>query len=134
MEEYKQKQIKFGTIAIITNCIKATPSKIYESYKTRMEIEIVFDTYKNLLGADRTYMQSDKSMETWVFINHIATMLYYRIFNLLKTNEILNTMSLYDLLMRLSRINKIKINSNWIMTEVNSKTTKLIEKLKLPIT
>lgn len=131
MEEYHNKQIKFGTISMITNCIKQTPEKIYESYKSRMEIEIVFDTYKNLLIADKTYMQSDNAMEAWVFINHIATMLYYRIFNLLKNNEMLGKISPYDVLMKFARINKIKINSDWRISEINLQTLKLIKKLKL---
>lgn len=134
MEGYKLKQIKFGTLSMITNCIKDAPEKIYESYKSRMEIETVFDMYKNLLGADKTYMQSDKALETWVFINHIATMLYYRIFHLLKINKLLKSMSPYDLLMQLTRINKIKINSHWEISEINSKTAKLIKKLKIPVT
>ena len=134
IEQYKEKQIGFGTIAMVTNCQDKTPSKIYEAYKTRMEVEIVFDTYKNLLEADRTYMQSDKSMEAWVFINHLATMLYYRIFNLLKSHDLLKSISPHDLLLRLSRINKIKINNTWLTSEINSKTAKLMHKLNLPVT
>lgn len=134
MDEYKLKQMKFGTISMITNCVTDSPQKIYESYKSRMEIEMVFDSYKNLLGADKTYMQSDNAMESWVFINHIATMLYYRIFNLLKTQKLLSSISPYDLLMKLARINKVKINSEWVTSEINSKTAKLIKKLKLLVT
>lgn len=114
MQGYVNKQIQFGTIAMITNCTNETPQKIYENYKSRMEVEMVFDTYKNLLIGDRTYMQSDASMEAWVFINHIATMLYYRVLNLLKGYDMLKSMSPYDLLLRLSCINKVRINLTWI--------------------
>jgi hypothetical protein len=76
-------------------------------------------------------MQSDSSMEGWVFINHIATMLYYRIFNLLKNKDLLKSTSPLDLLLRLSRINKVKINSRWVLAEINSKTSKLMAKLDL---
>jgi len=133
LEGYKEKQISFGTIAMITNCKDKTPSKIYQGYKTRMEVETVFDTYKNLLEADRTYMQSDRSMEGWTFINHLATMLYYRVFNLLKRNDLLKSTSVQDLLLRLSRINKIKINNSWVVGEINSKTAKLMHKLNINI-
>lgn len=70
MEEYKMKQIRFGTISMITNCIKDSPQKIYENYKSRMEIEIVFDAYKNLLGADRTFMETDSSMDMGLYKPH----------------------------------------------------------------
>jgi hypothetical protein len=134
MATYQDKQIKFGTIAMITNCKDKTASKVYEAYKTRMEVETVFDSYKNLLEADRTYMQSDKSMEGWAFINHLATMLYYRVFNLLKTHDLLKSTSPSDLLLKLARINKIKINKCWILAEINSKTAKLIHKLNIHVT
>lgn len=134
LEGYQEKQIQFGTISMISNCLDFTPQKIYESYKSRMEVETVFDMYKNLLCADRTYMHSDNAMESWVFINHIATMLYYRIFNLLKTNDLLKSLSPMDLLIKLARINKVKINGEWFISEINSNTTKLINKLKIHVT
>ena len=84
IENYQIKQNVFVTISMITNLVDTSSQKIYENYKSRMEIETVFDTYKNLIQADRTYMQSDDSINGWIFINHIATMMYYKIFNLIK--------------------------------------------------
>jgi len=134
MEGYQEKQIKFGTISMITNCLHLSEEHIYSSYKTRMEIETVFDTYKNLLEADRTYMHSDKSLEAWIFINHLATMFYYRVFNLLKTHDLLKKISPADLFARTMRINKIKINDQWVTSEINLQTKKLLHKLNLPVT
>jgi transposase len=134
MEGYQKKQLLFGAIAMISNCLELTPEEIYIAYKSRMEIETVFDAYKNLLEADRTYMRNDKSMEAWVFINHIATMLYYRTFKLLKDNDLLKQISPKDLLDRLSRVHKVKINRTWYTSEINSKTKKLIALLNIPVT
>ena len=36
------------------NPIDISAQKTYEKYKSRMEVETVFDTYKNLLQADRS--------------------------------------------------------------------------------
>ena len=134
MEGYKQKEIKFGTISMITNCLDLEPQDIYIKYKSRMEIETVFDMYKNLLEADRTYMRSDKSMEGWIFINHIATMLYYRIFKLLKDNKLITQVSPYDLITKLLRINKVNINKNWVTAEINSGTKKILSLLGVVVT
>jgi hypothetical protein len=49
-------------------------------------------------------MHSDNAFEAWTFLNHLATMLYYKIFILLKEKKKLNNMSPKDLLLRLSRI------------------------------
>lgn len=134
MEGYKEKEMKFGTISMITNCLDLEPQDIYIKYKSRMEIETVFDMYKNLLEADRTYMRSDKSMEGWIFINHIATMLYYRIFKLLKDKKLITQISPYDLITKLLRINKVKINKNWVTAEINSGTKKLLSLLGIVVT
>lgn len=75
-----------------------------------MEIETLFDSYKNLLEADSSYMHSDNGFEAWAFINHIATMLYYKVFTIIKSKGKLNNLSPKDLLLKLTRIFKIKIN------------------------
>ena len=73
-----------------------------------MEIETLFDSYKNLLEADSSYIHSDNGFESWAFINHIATMLYYKVFTMIKGK--LNNLSPKDLLLKLTHIFKIKIN------------------------
>lgn len=134
MEKYTSKILTFGTLSMITNCLEFPPQKVYENYKSRMEIETVFDMYKNLLHADRSYMHCDSSMEAWVFINHIATMLYYKVFNLLKTKNYLKTICPLDLLDRLSRVTKLNIKNQWILSEINSKSMKIFSKLNIPVT
>ena len=134
MEGYVAKQMKFGTISMITNIITLSPRQIYENYKSRMEIETLFDSYKNLIKADRTYMQSDQSMETWMFINHLSMIMYYNIYNKLKNKNMLTRISPADILIRLSRINKIKINKSWITSEINAKTLDILKTLEVHIT
>src|SRR5260221_2834012 len=99
-----------------------------------MDVEGVFDVYKNLLYADRSYMQSDESFESWVFINHIALLMYYRIIELLKKNNLLKSVSPQDLLNKLSRINKLNINGNWKTSEINSKSLEIFKKLNIAVT
>jgi hypothetical protein len=99
-----------------------------------MEIETLFDSYKNLLEADSSYMHSDSAFEAWAFLNHLATMLYYKIFILLKEKKKLNNMSSKDLLLKLSRIFKVKIKNQWHTAEINSKSIKLFSDLKISVT
>ena len=40
--------------------------------KQRGEIEVMFDSYKNYLDADVSYMQNRYVMEGWLFANFIA--------------------------------------------------------------
>ena len=133
MEGFKAKLPTFGTISVITNCVNYEARKIYESYKSRTEIETVFNAYKNLSKSDKAYIQSDESMEAWFFISHIATIMHYRVFNLLKSNNLLNFTSPKDLLSKLTKVNKLKINGKWYTSEINSKSLKLFRSLQIPI-
>lgn len=80
IEKFHQKEHTFGTIALITNLKKLQTSKIFEYFKSRVEIEQMFDTFKNTLQADRSYMRSDPSFEGWMFINYLSLLYYYKIY------------------------------------------------------
>ena len=135
MENFKKKELTFGTILLTTNLpTKKTPKEIYEILKTRLEVESMFDVLKNTLHADRTYMQSSQSFEAWLLINHIALLLYYKIYMLLKENNLLKSTTPQDLLLRLSRIYKLKINDEWITSEITAKTSSMLTKLKITVT
>jgi len=132
IEEYHQKQIQFGTISLLTNG-NTSAQDTYENYKSRNEIEVLFDAYKNILHADKTYMQNDIAIEAWMFINFVAIQWYYIVFNLLKKYKLTKTYSPLDLIMKLIEIKKIKINDQWYLSEATQKTNDLLKKLKISI-
>ena len=73
LENYHLKAKTHGTIALLTNLKDdKTPEQVYQHYKSRADIEILFDTFKNILFADTTYTRSNEAMEGWLFINHLA--------------------------------------------------------------
>ena len=119
---------------MITNIENPEPKEVYKQYKERMEIETMFKALKNSLDADASYMQSDESFKAWMFINHISLMLYYRLYNLLTKEDLLKKYSPGDILMKLSQIYKVRIKKYWQLSEVTSKTQKLVKKLGLTIT
>src|SRR3972149_3278362 len=76
MDGFYAKQVHFGTLALINNNEKKTAEDIYAAYKSRTNVESMFDAMKNVVEADKTYMQNDKAMEGWMFVNHIALQCY----------------------------------------------------------
>jgi len=133
MENFIEKQHKFGTIAIKTNASK-TPQETYSMYKERMEIEQSFDFLKNLLVQDKSYMQNEKSLEAWAFINHISLMLNYKIYSLLRSKNLLSKFSVADFVSYLKYIFKVKINDSWRLSETTKKTKAFLEMMGLHIT
>ena len=132
IEEYHQKQAHFGTIALLTNG-DTSAQDTYENYKSRNEIEVLFDAYKNILHADKTYMQNDIAIEAWMFINFIAVQWYYIIFNMLKKHKLSKIYSPLDFVMKLTEIKKINVNDQWYLSETTQKTKDLLKKLKIEI-
>ena len=125
-EGFLQKQYDFGTIVMLSN-MTIGAKEIYDTYKQRADIEQSFDMLKNLLGQDSSYMQDEDALESWAFINHIALMLCYRLFRVIKDHGLTSKYSVEDLIEYLKSITKIKINGGeWITAEVSSKTTKII--------
>ncbi len=132
VEEFHENEMEFGTISIITKT-NLPAQKIYELLKCRVEIEVTFDTFKNVLNADRSYMRDDFSMEGWMFVNFIALLLYYKIYGLLVSKDALSKYSPRDVILHLSRIFHVKIGTNWIISEIPKKTRLLIEKTEIDL-
>jgi transposase len=133
VEDFIKNQYKFGTIAMRTNASK-TPQETYNIYKERVEIEQSFDFLKNFLEQDKSYMQNEKSLETWAFINHVSLMLNYKIYNLLRRKDLLSKFSVADFISHLKYIFKVKINDSWCLRETTKKTRDFLKTLDLHIT
>jgi len=133
LEKFFKNQYRLGTIAVITD-VKSDAEKVYNLLKSRVEIEMMFDAFKNVLNADKTYMQDDYQIEGWMFINFIALMIYYRLYRMLSDNSLLKNHSPKDVLLHLSRIYKLKIGDQWVISEIPKKSRNILEKLEIPIT
>jgi transposase len=132
MAKFFEKQHVQGTIAVITD-LDADAKRVYELLKCRVNIEQLFDTFKNTLNADRTYMRDDYHLQGWILINFVAMLLYYKIYNLLLNNDLLGRFSPKDVLTHLVRVHKLKIGDEWVTSEVPKKTRLIVEKLQIPI-
>lgn len=133
-EGFKQRVDRFGSLALLSNLDNTKPEQIYSTYKSRNNVEVMFDGIKNVLHADKTYMQNEDALQGWMFVNHIALQWYYIIYQLLKKSELIKRYSVRDFLIHLNEIKKVKINQEWIPETTVKSTAKLLEKLGIHIT
>ena len=134
IDKFHERQHRFGTLALVTYLPKKTTAqKAFEHFKTRNEVEQMIDVFKNILNADRSYMRDKYHLEGWMFINHIALMMYYRIYKELRANNMLSKYAPIDLLEYLDRVNKIKIDNQWTTAEIPKVTRKVLDKINFPI-
>jgi hypothetical protein len=133
MKLFYRMQYRIGTIAVMTDIDERDGQKVYELLKCRIDIEQLFDTLKNTLHSDRTYMRDDYQLEGWMFVNFVALIIYYKIYNALVGASLLKSYSPKDVLLHLSRMHKLKIGEEWVPSEVPKKTREIIEELDLHI-
>jgi hypothetical protein len=130
--QYFEKNQQFGTLSLISHLPEpATPQLIYETYKQRNEIEVMFDAYKNFLKADKTYMQDRFVLEGWLMANFIAMIAYYRLYSLLKEAKLLSNYSPKDMVELSKTIYQTKITEKWTLSEITKKTNQLFNKIKI---
>jgi hypothetical protein len=130
IEKYHDKQHTFGTLSMMKNTGKSA-REVYTNYKLRGQVETMIDALKNILEADRTYMQNQTTLEGWMFVNLIALKWYYCLLNLLKKHELNKKYSPADFLAFLSEVKMVKINEIWQKAEVIKNTTDILKKLKI---
>jgi hypothetical protein len=134
MEQFHQTQHKFGTLSLFAYLPRSTSAQqAFEYFKTRNEVEQMIDVFKNILEADRSYMRTEQQMEGWMFLNHLALMLYYQLFNELRRLKLLSRYAPLEVLQYLERIYKIKINGRWSTSEIPKRARLIADKLDLPI-
>jgi transposase len=132
LEEYHKKKGAFGTLVMLTNLKQQQGVEVYQTYKSRMSIEVMFDGMKNVLDADHTYMQDEQTFQGWMFVNHITLQWYQHLYIELKTKGLLNNFSVNDYIQLLTDVKKTKINNVWHLNEVTGNTVRLLKKVGLP--
>jgi transposase len=132
-ENFDKAKERFGIYIIKTNITDMSLKKIYEYYKSRFEIEYSFDTLKNTLNFDKVFMHSDKSLESWMFINHISILITQKIYDVIKEKEL--NLSLHSLFKKMKQVVKMRCildkTEDFIMQVIPAKTRKICEKLEI---
>lgn len=133
-QNFHKKRPFFGLIALTTNIPNPKPQDIYLSYKNRNNVEVMFDMLKNVLEADKSHMQNDETFNGWMFANHLALIICYRLFQLLQKHQVLSKLSVQALIMQLSLVKKVKIDNQWVSAEIIKKSADIFRKLEIPVT
>lgn len=134
-ENRKEDMKRFGIYIIKTNIKHYTLKTIYEYYKSRFEIEYMFDTLKNTLDLDLSYMHSDASFESWTFINHITMSIMYQLYECLREADLLTNNPPRKLLKQLRQVvmcrNTLDKKETYSLQVIPKKSRVLFETLKI---
>jgi len=131
-EKYYKKLDGFGTMTIayrLKDQENLSPEQIYQAYKERNEIEMMFDSYKNFLNADKMYMQDRHVLEGWLMANFIAMIAYYKLYTRIKDAKLSAKFSPKDIIEISKSIYQFKIRGIWHRSEITAKNVKLFKKI-----
>jgi transposase len=128
-----EKMPEFGVVVMRTTLTGAPTQQIYETYKLRWQIELMFDTLRNTCECDASYMQDDAGFEAWSFINHIMLIAAFRILALIRLKKKGKELSLAAVLDYLSKIRAVRIGGKWKLAEITKKTRKFLASLDISL-
>jgi hypothetical protein len=119
---------RMGVSMLLTN-LPAPPEEIYRDYKSRWEIEAMFDTHKNTLGFKMNYEASLAAQEGWAFVEFVALQMFYKIDAILINNKLLKSMNVESLLFSASKITQAKVGDTWNICNITKKERELFAAL-----
>lgn len=133
MESYRAKSLQFGTLALMSTSGKDA-CEVYTDYKTRGDVEQAIDVFKNCLEADSSYMQNEKALEAWMFINLIAMQWFYDLRCRLVDSKIIAKLSPLQMVRVMSRARTVNVNGKWVPAEQTKKERQQLEAIGVHIT
>jgi hypothetical protein len=112
-----KKLPRCGNILIMSS-LDEEPEVIYELYKRREFVEDLFNTYKNVLNADRPYLRDTESIFGHVFVSFVSLYIYCTMQNKLRNAKLLKEMTPIDLLKLFGKVFMIDTGTSIIMSDV----------------
>ena len=114
------------------------PAELYGLYKERREIEDTFDALLNMLGGDKSWMQSRQSLQGYcwllLLLLFLGLHLHAQVLDHLRRKELLNDYSVQDILWYLSKVQVVEMRAEDRLAEVPKQAARIIDKRELPIT
>ena len=127
-DELAERLLKSGHVLILSS-LDTGPERIYSLYKRRDAVEKMFDSYKNVLNADRTYLRDDASIFGHVFVAFLSLYIYCRLENLLRGAGLLDRLSPADVLLDFSKVYKVDTGERTMFSDVPKGVAELDRKL-----
>ncbi|MCW6168379.1 MAG: hypothetical protein LVQ96_00930 [Thermoplasmatales archaeon] len=135
--EMKQKDLiiernKLGKFAILSN-LRSDPKEIYELYKSREEVEVAFDSMKNELENDKSYLHTTDGIRGYFFISFVSLYIYFSILETLKEKKLSQKISVKDALFELSKIYVIADGARRSVAEIPDRSQKIADAFGLKL-
>jgi transposase len=128
-----ETKTRMGMFSFYSN-IDDRPEAIYTAYKDRWAIENCFGYLKNTVRLGVCYQQTNESIATWAFLNHISLMLFYKLVQALHAQQLNMDYSPEDIIDMVRNVYLVKCgHEEPIVSEISQKETELLEQLGIDL-
>lgn len=131
-KQFKAEEKKFGKIAVLTN-LDLSGKEVYLRYKEREGVEVAFDIMKNPLEFDKAYVHTTEGLYGYFFIAFNSLLLYHKVMSMLRESEMLDKISVEDLLLQLSKVFLIDFGHRRVLSEIPKQVEDLVKDLGLKL-
>ena len=132
-KKYSERKKTFGTICFVSN-MDLDPNDVYEYYRLRWEIELVFRMYKGILSLNTTREHDNYSTIGNEFINYLSEIMVCRMKNRIRESEVFRKFTFKDVRERLNDCIKTSTDErrdSWKLCSLSKKDRELLETLGL---
>lgn len=130
---YEEKSKTFGTICFVSNMDLDT-ADVYEYYRTRWEIELIFRAYKGILEMNTTREHDNYTTIGSEFVNYLSTIIACRMKNRIQEEGLFSTFTFRDVMDRLDdciKTSEDEKGNDWKLCSLSEKDRELLDKLGL---
>jgi len=122
---------RLGKVSILTN-LDWDGERVYELFKEKEDVELVFDAMKNEFENDKCYLGDSDAVRGYFFVSFLSLYLYFRVLERIRAAGLTCDLSVEGLLFLLSKVYMVKYNDGKErLTEIPAKVEKLIPVLNL---
>jgi len=125
------KDVEKAGNMIIFSSRNMEPREVYRLYKLRSRIENCFDTAKNVLSADRTYMSSDEKISGHAFITFLSLCIWTELNILIENAGLSSQLTVTDVLDIYASAKRVVVNGRDVKQTVGGDLKKLDSDLRL---
>ena len=127
INKYNNLKVKFGTICFVSNA-DLDLIDVFNYYKLRWEIEIVFKMYKDILSLNTTRENDNYSTIGSEFINFLSTIMTCRVKNKIEEKGLFKKHTYNDIIDRMTDIIKYTTDTtkaNWKLCNISKEDSEL---------
>lgn len=129
----KAKIAKLGYFIIATNRNDFNKEDILYNYRSKDQVEKIFNVLKNELNENRLRVHSQYNVDAKLFIDFLALIIQSEIIRVMRKKNLFKIYSVKEMLFELRKIKRTQMDEQTIISEISKKQKLILEAFEIDI-